>query len=300
MVALLIALSNGQRLGWHATSIVLLFGLCGVSLVAFILIDSSVETPMIDLSTFRSPQYVMAIILCVITGALFSGGPFLLSLFLQQMYDFSVQDAAMIMFPSSAFLVLCTPLAGWAGDRIDPRYLMVSGFLCYCAFGLLMTFADLRLSAFALLIIYFGRGIGLGLSYALVYPIGISGFDFPRGKTATTILNLCVTLGGALSVAMLAAILDQRYQLRLAWLAETQALSAAGTQHALRTLEALAAQLGSALSPAVHARLLLGRIVNHEALLLAFNDAFGCFVVIALCGLLLTVFFRQARPASRR
>jgi MFS family permease len=187
--------------------------------MAFILIELRIKTPMIDLGTFRSPQYVMAIILCLIAGAMFSGGPFLLSLFLQQMYDFSVQNAAMIMFPSSAFLVLCTPIAGWAGDRIDPRYLMISGYLCYCAFGLLMMFADLRLSAFALLVIYFGRGLGLGLSYSLVYPIGISGLEFSRGKTATTILNLCMTLGGALCVAMLAALLDQRYQVRQALLA---------------------------------------------------------------------------------
>jgi EmrB/QacA subfamily drug resistance transporter len=300
MVALLMALSNGQRLGWHSSSIVLLFGLFGIALAAFIVIDTHVKTPMIDLGAFRSPQYVMAIVLCLIAGAMFSGGPFLLSLFLQQMYDFSVQDAAMIMFPSSAFLVLCTPIAGWAGDRIDPRYLMISGYLCYCAFGLFMMFADLRLSAFALLVIYFGRGIGLGLSYSLVYPIGISGFDFPRGKAATTILNLCVTLGGALWVAMLAAIVDQRYQVRLALLAETQQLAAVGTQHALQALEALATQLGGALSPAVHARILLERIINREALLLAFNDAFGCFSVISLCGLALALFFRSARPTSRR
>jgi hypothetical protein len=155
------------------------------------------------------------------------------------MYDFSVQDAAMIMFPSSAFLVLCTPIAGWAGDRI---------------------------------------------------------VDFPRGKTATTILNLCVTLGGALSVAMLAAILDQRYQVRQVLLAETQLLPSAGTQHALQALESLAMQLGGALSPAVHARVLLGRLINREALLLAFNDSFGFFIVISLCGLALTLFFRRARP----
>jgi hypothetical protein len=159
-----------------------------------------------------------------------------------------------------------------------------------------MMFADLRLSAFALLIIYFGRGLGLGLSYSLVYPIGISGFDFPRGKTATTILNLSVTLGGALCVAMLAAILDQRYQIRQALLAETQLLPAVGTQHALHALEALAAQIGGALAPDVHARVLLGRLINREAWLLAFNDSFGFFIIISLCGLALTLFFRRARP----
>jgi predicted MFS family arabinose efflux permease len=159
MVALLLALSNGQRQGWDATPIVSLFVLFGVALTAFVLIEPQVKTPMVDLSTFRSPQYVMAIILCLIAGAMFSGGPFLLSLLLQQMYDFSVQDAAMIMFPSSAFLVFCTPIAGWASDRIDPRYLMISGYLCYCAFGLLMMFADLRLSAFTLLVIYWSRAV---------------------------------------------------------------------------------------------------------------------------------------------
>jgi MFS family permease len=102
------------------------------------------------------------------------------------MYDFSVQDAAMIMFPSSAFLVLLTPLSGWASDRIDARYLMTLGYLCYAAFGLYMMFADLRLSAFALLIIYFGRGLGLGLSYVVIYPIAISGLE--PARRATTLL----------------------------------------------------------------------------------------------------------------
>jgi hypothetical protein len=110
-------------------------------------------------------------------------------------------------------------------------------------------------------------------------------------------LNLSVTLGGALCVAMLAAILDQRYQIRQALLAETQLLSAVGTQHALYAMEDLAAQIGGALPPAVHARVLLGRLINREALLLAFNDSFGCFILISLCGLALTLFFRRARSA---
>jgi DHA2 family multidrug resistance protein len=215
------------------------------------------------------------------------------------MYDFSVQDAAMIMFPSSAFLVLLTPLSGWASDRIDARYLMTLGYLCYAAFGLYMMFADLRLSALALLIIYFGRGLGLGLSYVVIYPIAISGLDPTRGKAATTLLNLCLTLGGALNVAMLAALLDQRQQVRYALLAETQVLSSVGTQQALQALETAAAQLGGALAPAAHAHVLLSRLLDQEALLLAFNDAFSTFVLISVCGLVLGLFFRRARSQQR-
>ena len=200
------------------------------------------------------------------------------------------------MFPSSAFLVVCTPLAGWASDRIDARYLMTLGYLCYTVFGVLMMFADLRLSAFALLLIYFGRGLGLGLSYPVIYPIGISGLDPARGKAATTVLNLCVTLGGAVNITLLATILEQRHHIRHALLAETQTFAAVGTQQALRTLEVLAAQLGGGLPPDVHAQVLLGRLIEREALLLAFNDAFGTFALISLCGLGLGLFFHHAPP----
>lgn len=296
MITLLLALSNGQREGWDATPIVLLFGLFVVSLGAFLWIEPRVPTPLVDLRLFRSQQYALGIGLCLVAGAMFNGGPFLLSLFLQRLYDFSVQDAAMIMFPSSAFLVFFTPVSGWASDRMDARYLMIVGYVLYAMFGVAMVFADLRLSAMMLLIIYFGRGLGLGLSYSVIYPIAISGLETARGKAATTLLNLCITLGGALTVSILAAILEQRQQVRAAWLAETQQLTEVGTQQGLHVMETLATQIGGGLPTATHAQVLLSQFLEQQAALLAFNDTFGAFVVVSLCGILLALFFRRARP----
>jgi DHA2 family multidrug resistance protein len=178
---------------------------------------------------------------------------------------------------------------------MDHRALMALGYLCYGTFGLLMIFADLRLTSGILLFIYFGRGLGLGFTYSVLYPVGISALDLTRGKAATTVLNLCITLGGALSVALLAAILDQRQQVRQTLLAETQQLTAVGTQQALHTLETVAQQVGGAVPSSVHAKIMLSRLIDREALMLAFNDAFSFFVVISLCGLILVPFFRHAR-----
>ena len=294
LMTLLLALSNGQRLGWDSTSIVTLFTICGLAALAFLLLESYVSVPLVDLGTFRSRPYAVAIVLSLIAGAMFNGGPFLLSLFLQQTYDLSVWHTALIMFPSSASMVLFTAGTGWATDRIDTRVLMVLGYVCYGTFGVLMMIADLRLSLLAILLIYFGRGLGLGLSYPVLYPVGISGLPPAQGKTATTILNLCIVLGGALVVSLLAALLDQRHQIHQALLAETQALSAVGTQHGLRVFETLATQLDMASAPTTQAKFLLGRFVNQEALLLAFNDCFAVFVLISLVGLALALFFRRA------
>lgn len=293
----LVALSNGQREGWGSSYIISLFVISGVSLTAFLVLEPRVKTPMIDLRAFRSPPYVLAVALCLVAGAMFTGGPFLLSLFLQRLYDLSVQQAAMIMFPSSAFLVLCTSFTGWASDHIDHRPLMILGYLCYATFGVLMVFADLRFTPFVLLVIYFGRGLGLGFTYSVLYPVGISGFEPARAKAASTVLNLCITLGGTWAVALVAAILDQRQQIRQALLAETQQLTSAGTQLTLQTLETTAAQISSAIPSPLHANILLGRLINHEALILAFNDAAAFFIVISLCGLVIVPFFQRARSA---
>ena len=295
LIALLLAISNGQREGWDSIPIVMLFLIFGAALVAFLIIEPHVKTPMIDLSNFRSPQYAIALGLSLIAGGMFSGGPFLVSLLLQRMYDFSVLDAAMIMLPSSAFMVLCTPIAGWVSDRVDPRLMMMLGYLSYGLFGLFMMFADLGLSAFTLVILYSGRGIGLGLTYPVIYPIGISGLDLARGKAATILLNLFIVLGGALTVSLLAAMLEQRHYIRQALLAETQTLSSVGTQQTLDIMQNLAVQIGGGLSPALHAKVLLGRLINREALLLAFNDSFSIFVIISLTATVLVLFFRKAR-----
>ena len=137
-------------------------------------------------------------------------------------------------------------------------------------------------------------GVEQAPSRGMLYPVGISGLPAAQGKAATTILNLCIVRGGALVVSLLAALLDQRHQVRQAWLAETQALPAVGTQHGLRVFEALAEQLDAASAPATQAKFLLGRFVNQEALLLAFNDCFAVFVVISLAGVVLALFFRRA------
>jgi hypothetical protein len=71
---------NGQREGWDSTPIVSLWIIFGVALGVFLLVEPHAKTPVVDLRAFRSSQYAIGISLCFIAGAMFNGGPFLLSL----------------------------------------------------------------------------------------------------------------------------------------------------------------------------------------------------------------------------
>jgi hypothetical protein len=71
---------------------------------------------------------------------------------------------------------------------------------------------------------------------------------------------------------MLAALLERRQQVR--YTSGREVLSAVGTQQASR-LETAAAQFRGVFAPAAHAKVLLSRLLDQEALLLAFSDAFS-------------------------
>lgn len=71
MVALLLALSNGQCEGWDSGPIVTLLLIFGLALGVFLLIEPHAKTPIVDVQAFRSPQYAIGIGLCFIAGAMF-------------------------------------------------------------------------------------------------------------------------------------------------------------------------------------------------------------------------------------
>ena len=60
VVALLIALSQGNREGWSSQYIVWLFIIAGVSLGLFVLIELLVHDPLVDLRLYQGSTYSMA------------------------------------------------------------------------------------------------------------------------------------------------------------------------------------------------------------------------------------------------
>ncbi len=102
----------------------------GVALVAFVLRQLTLqkrEEAFLDLRTFRSRGFSVAIILMVIMmGALF-GTVFLLPIYTQQVLGLEPALSGLILVPGSLLMGLAGPFIGRLYDRIGPRPMIVPG-----------------------------------------------------------------------------------------------------------------------------------------------------------------------------
>lgn len=292
LVSLLIALSQGQREGWDSSFIVALFMICGAAFAVFVLIERHVASPLVDLGLFTRGLYVKGIVVALTMGLFFHGSTFLSVLFAQLLLDFSVELTAYSLLPGSIAMVLTTPLVGWMLDRIDGRVPMLIGMVIYGLCCYTMMLADLRIGFAYIMWAYIWRGIGLGFLYPPVYAVAIQGMPLDRTRGASSLLNLQVTLGGALSVALLTTFIEARQTVHQVRFAETQVLTSVGTQQALVAFTQLAHKFWTGVASIKgHALGLLHGMVRREALVHALNDGFYAIMLVALVstGIILTM-----------
>ena len=139
---------------------------------------------------------------------------------------------------------------------------------------------------------YICRGLGLGFLYPPVYSVAITGIPLARTRSASSLINLQVTLGGAFNVALLSTLLEVRQTVHQVRFAETQMLNSLGTQQALATFTQLANTLGVSLAHQQgYALSMLQGIVRREALVHALNDGFYVILLVGLAsvGIILTM-----------
>ena len=283
LVSLLVALSQGQREGWDSSLILTLLSICATSLMLFVCIECRSATPLVDIRLYQRSLYVKGTVVALTMGLFFHGSTFMSVLFAQLLLDFSVQQTALALLPGSIAMVLTTPLVGWMLDRIDGRVPMliglgIYGFCCY-----VMMLADMRVGFAYIMWSYIWRGLGLGFLYPPVYSVAIKGIPLERTRGASSLLNLQVTLGGALSVALLSTFIEVRQTIHQARFAETQNLNAVGTQQALASLTEMAHHLGAHTAYLKGYVLgLLQGVVRQEALVHALNDGFYVIILVTL------------------
>lgn len=283
LVSLLVALSQGQHQGWDSAFILTCFAVFGVALVLFLLREARADTPLVDLRLYTNVRYLGGTCLALAMGLLFNGSTFITVLFAQLLLDLSVQNTALALLPGSIAMVLTTPLVGWMADRTDARLPMVLGLVVYTACCYLMLLADLRIGRLFIIWVYTLRGIGLGFLYPPVFSVSTSGFDPPRARAASSLLNLCVTLGGAFSISLLTTLIERRQVFHATRFAEEQVWTSVGTQHALTQFAHLARSSGmDGTSVSLYAHSLLQGMINREALVHALNDGFSTILVVVL------------------
>ena len=127
MISLLLAINNGYDLGW--SSFPVLGGvILGIALLfVFIVTEKKVSYPMIDLSLFRIPPYLIGNIAGCLTFIAMFGNSMIFPFYLQQVLNYSPSKVGLVMMAFPVVMAIVAPLSGHASDKLGPLKLTTAG-----------------------------------------------------------------------------------------------------------------------------------------------------------------------------
>jgi hypothetical protein len=110
LASLIFGLSNGQQHGFRALATIVALVAAVVLAVAFGLVESKEQAPMLPLSIFAAGSRCAAVVALVMIGAVLAGYVYFVSLYLQKVQHFSPLLTGLALVPSTLTVVAMSTL----------------------------------------------------------------------------------------------------------------------------------------------------------------------------------------------
>jgi EmrB/QacA subfamily drug resistance transporter len=212
LVALLVAVSDGERWGWTSAATLGLGAAAVVLLAVWVAFELHAPEPMVQMRMLRERSVATTNFAALLVGFGMFGSFILVPQFVQANpetagYGFGVgvTGAALFMLPSTILMLVGGPLSGALGTRFGQRLPLLLGTLT--ATG---SYTWLALEHAERWHIYVGSallGLGIGLAFAAMANLIVDAVRQEETGVATGMNTICRSIGGALGGQVVATIL---------------------------------------------------------------------------------------------
>jgi DHA2 family multidrug resistance protein len=286
--ALEYVLEEGPRYEWFDDDTI--FAVAIVSALSAIVFFARVLTarvPIVDLRAFANRNFAVGSLFSFVLGIGLYGLTYLYPVYLAQVRGYDSLMIGETMFVSGLVMFLTAPIAGQLNERLDPRFILVAGFVFFAVGTWQMTYVTSDWDFWELLWPQIFRGVGLMFAIIPVTNTALGTLPPERVKNASGLFNLMRNLGGAIGLAAINTWFNDRMDLHLTRLHE--AVNPANIS-ANEMLANMAARFQGS-DAQMRALAKLQAIVRLQASVLSYADVFlvltVLFLVLAAFGLLM-------------
>ena len=240
LLSLTAAIIEASVPGWFSPFVLLGLVVAVVSGIALVLVEAHVSAPMLPLGFFRNTTFSAATFVGLAVNFTIYGVIFILSLYLQQVRHYSALAFGIAFLPFALALLVANIAAGWLGERLGSRLLMVVGLLVACVGYWLLHGLNAATPYGAILPGLLVIPLGVGLAIPAMTTALLSTVPRPRSGIASGVLNTVRQAGGAIGVALFGSFLArsavQGIQLAFVASAAVVAIAAIGAVFGVRPL----------------------------------------------------------------
>jgi DHA2 family multidrug resistance protein len=213
LAGLQIALDQGEEKDWLSSpEIVTCFILGGLGFYLFITHMVLARNTFIPKALFFDRNFVAGLITMFSVGMVLLASSALLAPFLENLGNYPVASAGLIMAPRGAGTMAAMLIAGRLTNRVDPRLLMLFGYILLAA-SLYMqmgwTQDESELYMMETIII---QGAGLGFVFIPLQIVAFYTMSPELRTQGASMLSLVRNIGSAIGISLTSALLDRMSQ----------------------------------------------------------------------------------------
>jgi MFS family permease len=219
LIAMLVALTEGERWGWTSARTLGLAAAAVVLLVAWGMAELRVDQPMVDMRMLARREILFTNITAMIAGFAMFGTFVLIPNFVEMPhglsasvqhavdygFDASTTKAGLYLLPSSFALLFAGPLAGLIGRRVGFKWPLAAGMLLVSiSAGSLTQWHD---QPWQILVAMPVLGVGVGFAFAAMATLITEAVRPSETGVATGMNTVMRTVGGVIGGQVGAALL---------------------------------------------------------------------------------------------
>lgn len=294
------ALEEGPRWDWLADRTILVAAIVSaISAGLFFWRVLTYHQPIIELRAYRVRNFAMGSFFTFIVGIGLYCGTYIVPLFLAEVRGFSSLQIGLTVVVTGCSQLAVSPFTTYIARKVDLRIMLAMG-LCLFMSAMYLTAGLTNQASFGeLLVPQILRGVALMFCFLPANLIALGSLPPDLLKSAAGLYNLMRNLGGAIGLAALGTVMNDRVHFHWNRLIESVNPARPAVQHFLdvQTNHLSPHYVGDAAPAAVK---LLAGIVQREALVLTFNDVMLLIGGIFFVGLLLIPILQRpgASPLS--
>jgi EmrB/QacA subfamily drug resistance transporter len=204
---LVYALLDANAAGWGSTRTISLLATSVLLIIAFVVIELRSRSPLVPFRIFRLRTLTGANVTGLLVGASLFSMFFFISLYMQQVLGYSAIHAGLSYLPLAVSIILSAGVASQLVTRIGFKPVLAAG-LALIGLGLIW-FSEISVRGSFLADILgpsLLAAVGLGFAFVPVTIAAVAGVADQEAGLASGMINTSQQIGGALGLAILAAI----------------------------------------------------------------------------------------------
>ncbi|WP_316205205.1 MDR family MFS transporter [Bradyrhizobium sp. SZCCHNS3004] len=286
--ALQTVLEEGNKDDWFGSPfIVKLSVIATLALTAFLLIELSVEKPLLNLRLLFRRNFGFGILSNFLLGIALYGSVFILPQYLSRIQGYNAEQIGMVLAWTGLPQLVLIPLVPQLMQRFDARVVIGIGFVLFAGSNFMNIFMTNDYAADQLFWPNVVRAIGQALVMAPLSAVATAGIEPENAGSASGLFNMMRNLGGAVGIAVLQTVLTKREQYHSNVLMQSVTVFEPATRTRLDQLTQYFVNHGIAdrTDASRRAFVAIGHIVQKQAFIQAFSDTFyllGLALIVAL------------------